>query len=173
MRHTIATLAVAAALSVYASGSSQTSASAAAAPAPSSADFVAQAAASDMFEIQSSQIALQKSQAAPVRQFAQMMVDHHTMTTRDLTAAAQKAGLTPPSTLPPDKAQKIAALQSAPAAGFDAAYMREQVQGHQEALALHQSYAAGGDNADLKGVARKAVPIVTGHLRQAQELASR
>jgi putative membrane protein len=58
--------------------------------------YVAKAAASDLFEIQSSQIALQKAQNPNVRQFAQMLITHHTGTTQTLTAAARAAGLTPP-----------------------------------------------------------------------------
>lgn len=136
--------------------------------------YMTMAAASDLFEIQSSQIALQKTQNADVRQFAQMMVDHHTMTTQDLMTTARSAGLTPPTPmLPPDKAQKVAALQAAPAAGFDAMYMREQVMGHEEALALHRNYATRGDNAMLRQAAAKTAPIVEQHLGRARTIAPR
>jgi putative membrane protein len=136
------------------------------------AQYVMMAGASDMFEIQSSQVALQKAKRPEVRQFAQMMIDHHTKTSADLKAAAQKAGVSPPPpALPADKAAKVAALQSAPADGFDALYMREQVVGHQEALMIHQGYAQGGDNPTLKAAAAKTTPIVQQHLTQAQSLA--
>src|SRR3712207_8417473 len=44
--------------------------------------YVRMAAASDLFEIQSSQLALQNAQRPEVRQFAQMLITHHTQTTR-------------------------------------------------------------------------------------------
>jgi putative membrane protein len=134
--------------------------------------YVAAAAASDQFEIQSSQAALQKAQSADVRSFAQMMIDHHTMTSQTLATAARGASIAaPPATLPPDKAQKVAALQNAPNTGFDALYLREQAAAHQEALAVHQAYAASGDNPALRQAASQAVPIVQQHLTRAQALA--
>jgi putative membrane protein len=174
-------LAAALATAACASGPQMQAASGAgadvAAVAPSAAPttaaaYVAAAGASDRFEIQSSRIALQKARAPEVRAFAQMMIDHHTMTTADLTAAARQAGLAPPPpTLPPAKATMLTALQSADGDRFDGLYMRGQVTGHQEALTLHDTYAQSGDNPALKAVAAKAVPIVRSHLDRAQTLA--
>src|SRR3712207_4102360 len=64
--------------------------------------YVRMAAASDLFEIQSAQIALQKSRRAETRQFAQMLNRHHRQTTRQLMAAARTAGMKPvtPTLLP-------------------------------------------------------------------------
>src|SRR3712207_474688 len=57
--------------------------------------FVPMAASSDLFEIQSSQLALSRSQSQPIRQFAQMMVTDHTRMSQQLMAAAQAAGMPP------------------------------------------------------------------------------
>ena len=68
----------------------QQSAMADAAPAETptdSASYLTMAGASDLFEIQSSELALEKSQNAGGREFAQMMIDHHRKTTQDVTAA--------------------------------------------------------------------------------------
>src|SRR4028118_125586 len=46
--------------------------------APAAAEFVNKAANSNMFEIQSSQAALEKTQNDHVRQYAQQMVQDHT-----------------------------------------------------------------------------------------------
>jgi len=145
-----------------------------AATAPTSAmGYVAAAGASDLFELQSSQVALQKARNPDVRAFAQMMLDEHTRTSGDLMAAARKAGLDPPPpALPADKTAQLAALQSAGAAEFDAMYMRAQVAGHQEALALHTGYAQGGDQAALRAAAAKTAPIVRSHLERAETLAT-
>jgi len=51
---------------------------------PSTPDFVKEAAQSDMFEIQSSQLAEQKSDDAATKTFAQKMVTDHTKTTNDI-----------------------------------------------------------------------------------------
>jgi putative membrane protein len=132
--------------------------------------YVQTAAASDLFEIQSSQIAQTKAQRSEVRDFAQMMVTHHTQTTAALTAAASTSGITPQPTLMPPQAAMIQELQQASPASFDQLYMRQQVAAHQMALALHQTYAARGDTAALRTVAATAVPIVQQHLTRAQQL---
>lgn len=49
----------------------------------SSEEFVTMAASSDMFEIQSSQLAMQNSKQDSVRQFAEMMVADHTKPARN------------------------------------------------------------------------------------------
>lgn len=131
--------------------------------------YVKMAAASDLFEIQSSQMALAKSQNAAVRQFAQMLVAHHTQTTQTLTAAAAAAGV-PPMTpqLMPMQVDMLARLQAASGAGFDRLYMQQQVPAHEMALALHSNYASNGDAPPLRQAAAAATPIVRQHLDQAR-----
>lgn len=131
------------------------------------------AAASDMFEIQSSQLALQHSQNADVRAFAQMMIDHHTLTTQKLMTALQQANMPPPpQALPPAKATRLQALSAAHGAEFDRMYMREQVLAHEEALAVHQGFSMHGNSAPLKALASQAVPIIQQHLARARDLSA-
>lgn len=135
-------------------------------------DFVAKAAASDMFEIESSKVALERTKNAEVKAFAQMMIDMHTQTTADLKAAIADSGLalTPPGALPADKAEDVAELRTAEAANFDKEYMDEQVDGHQAALDLMTRYAQDGDNAVLQAAAAKTAPVVQDHLTKARAL---
>ena len=51
------------------------------------ASYVMKAGASDLFEIQSSQLAQQKASSPAVRDFGKMMIDHHSMTTRQIGRA--------------------------------------------------------------------------------------
>jgi putative membrane protein len=135
-------------------------------------DFVAKAAASDMFEIESSKLALSRSTNAEVKAFAQMMVDMHTQTTADLKAAITESGqpLVPPTALPEDMQGKLNDLGKASDADFDKAYMTAQVDGHQSALNLMTRYAADGDVAALKAAAAKTAPLVQDHLTKATAL---
>ena len=129
------------------------------------------AAASDLFEIQSGQIAAQVSMNAETRQYGQMLVQHHTMTSGEMMAAARASGMAPPPPmLDARKQAMLDQLRSTPAARFDAAFFQMQVMAHQEALALHQTYAARGDVPALRAVAARAVPIVQQHLTQAQSM---
>ena len=132
-------------------------------------NFLSMAASSDQLEIQASQLALQRSSNAGLRQIAQMLITDHTRMSQEMAAAAQGAGLTPPPPgLRPEHAGLLQQLQATPAASFDMAYRDAQIMAHQQALTLHQNYANGGDVPALRTVAGAAVPIVQGHLNSLQ-----
>jgi putative membrane protein len=127
--------------------------------------YVMAAGKSDLYEIDSSRIAQQKSQNPKVRDFAGMLIKHHQMTTAATLKAARDAGLNPsPPALDAGAERSIAELRAASPAEFDRLYLGQQVPAHQAALDLHQSYGAGGDKAPLRASAKTAVPIVKQHL---------
>ena len=135
-------------------------------------NFLSMAGSSDQFEIQSGQLAQQRSQDQRIRQIGQMLVADHTNSTQQLLAAAQAAGITPPPPqMTPEHAQMLSQLQAAGPGQFDAAFRSIQIQAHQQALALHQNYAAGGDVPALRTVATNIVPVVQNHLNMLQGLA--
>ena len=134
--------------------------------------YMTMAASGDQFEIQSSQLALQRSSNPQLRQFAQMLITDHSNMSAQLIAAAQGAGLTPPPpALSAEHAAMLQQLQATPAASFDMAYRDAQVMAHQQALTLHQNYANGGDVPALRTVASSAVPIIQNHLNMIQGMA--
>ncbi|NLS29363.1 hypothetical protein S2M10_43880 [Sphingomonas sp. S2M10] len=127
--------------------------------------YARQAGAGDLYEIESSTLAQQRAGSGAVRQFGQMMIEHHGMTTQQLTDAARTAGMTPPPPVLDARQRKmIDELRGLSGARFDSAYLRQQRTAHQEALALHAGYAENGDNAALRTVAAAAVPIVQRHV---------
>lgn len=133
--------------------------------------YVMAAGKSDLYEINSSQIAVQKSQDPKVRKFAQMLIQHHQKTTAATMKAAQAAKLTPtPPTLDAGTTASINELQSASAADFDRIYLAQQIPAHQAALDLHRSYSTGGDERALRTSAKSAVPIVQRHLDAAMKM---
>lgn len=141
---------------------------------PSTRDFVTEAAIGDMFEIQSSQLALR--QATPdLRGFAQQMIDDHTRTSGELKAMLRGPDETssPPATLD-DKHQKLLdELRDKSAAQFDERYIKDQVSAHKEAVSLFERYADSGDNMQLKDWAARTVPTLRSHLKMAEDLKDR
>ena len=132
--------------------------------------FVANAGAGDMYEIESSRLALQRSQRADVREFAQMMIDHHMRTTRDVSEAARRDGLSPPAPrLMPAQRTMVRQLQNARGNAFDRMYLMQQSTAHQQALTLHRNRARTGRGA-LSQAASGAVPIVQQHITQLRTL---
>lgn len=135
--------------------------------------YVGMAAASDLFEIQSSQLALSRAQSPAVRDFAQMMVADHTNTTRQLTAAAQAAGMGPiaPALLPMQARMMDQLRAAGSGAAFERVFLDQQVQAHQMALALHSNYGKNGDTPLLRAVALAAMPVVQAHLDRVRQMA--
>lgn len=138
--------------------------------AMSGQDFVAAAASSDMFEIQSSQLALEKSQNDAVREFAQMMIEDHTTASEELKAAAEQDGVTVPTEMDEKHKALLEQVNSASAESFDAAYVTAQQAAHEEGLALMTSFAESGQEAALKAHAAKTAPVIQAHLEHVQKL---
>lgn len=136
------------------------------------AEFVNAAAASDMFEIESSKLAQTKSKDAKIKAFAAMIVADHTKSTSDLVAAAAKAtpALTPAPTMTAEQSANLAALNSAGEADFDRTYISQQVPAHEKALAMLKGYAAGGDAPAIKEFAAATSGPVAKHLEEARSM---
>lgn len=134
--------------------------------------YLATAASSDMFEIQSAQLAQQMSQNPSVRNFANMLITDHTQSTQMLMAAAAAARVPAPQPmLLPEHQALLDQLRGAGSGyAFDQAFQQIQIQAHQQALTLHQNYAASGDVPALRATAGQIVPVVQRHLAMAQSL---
>ncbi len=133
----------------------------------STTDYVRLAADSDRYEIESSKVALHRSQRDDVKKAAKQMIADHTTTTKTLMAALENPTrklARPSDMLSDDKASQVQLLKSAPKADFDTLYLTQQVAAHKQAWALHKGYATDGDDAALRQVAATAVPIVEQHL---------
>jgi putative membrane protein len=139
--------------------------------APSASDFTQTVAMSDMYEVEAGKIANEKGQSPQVKGFGQMMVDAHSKTTEDLKSiiSNDKLKVDLPTKLD-SKHQKLIDDLNAADKDFDKTYAKQQVDGHEEAAGLFDSYAKDGDNASLKQFAQKTLPIIQEHLNEAKKL---
>jgi putative membrane protein len=141
--------------------------------APTTADFVKEAATSDMFEIQSSQLA-QLHGNATEKTFAAAMIKDHQKTSDDLKSMISsgdvKAEL--PGELDSSHRSEIDKLNSLKGAEFSSRYDSDQQSGHKDAVSLFERYAKGGDNPKLKEWADKTLPTLRHHLEMANDLAA-
>ncbi len=136
--------------------------------------YMEMAHSSDMFEIESSRMALQMSRSEAVRGFAQMMVNDHTRMMNEMMAMAGPMGMNMASMpMMPKHMAMLERLRGSSAADFDMMYKREQMMAHEEAVMMHRTYAKSGDNPKLRTMAAKAVPMVTAHLARARTLPGR
>jgi putative membrane protein len=139
--------------------------------APSTQDFVTEAGQSDMFEIESSKLALEKSDDA-TKKFAQQMIDDHTKTTTELKGLVSNG--TMKATLPTAMSDKqqgmLKDLQQKQGQDFTKQYHSDQVDGHEDAVDLFKRYGEKGEQADLKAWAAKTIPTLQHHLDMAKAL---
>lgn len=138
-------------------------------------DYVRMAAAGDMFEIESSRLALSESQDLQVQRFARMMIADHSRMSEELQEAVQEANLSVsiPTALDAEHQQMMQQLRGASGMQFDRQYLAMQSRAHQQALQLHSSYMDSGDQPQLREVATAAVPVVQGHIDQLQRMTGR
>ena len=139
---------------------------------PATQDFVTKVAISDMFEIQSSQLALEKQPDQDTKPFAEKMITDHQKTSKELKDLIDKGKVkaTLPTTLDSEHKKMLDDLKAKNGKDFDAAYDEIQRKAHQEAVALFDAYAKGGDNPDLKQWAATTLPHLKEHLAMAQKL---
>lgn len=132
--------------------------------------FVMQAAMSDVLEIESSRMALQKSQNAEVKQYAQRMIDDHTKTTEQLKRIVADKGVTLPAS--PDRATqaKLDRLAKLDGEKFDREYMKLQRQNHAKAERLMEKRARmdSGD-AQLQQFAQQTTGPIKDHHMMAKD----
>jgi putative membrane protein len=136
--------------------------------APVSADqqFLDQAATGGTAEVEAGKLARQQAQSRAVKAFGARMVRDHGSANARLMALAKKLNMTP-NAAPADTSQ----LAGASGADFDKAYMANQVQAHQDAIAAFEAEAGNGQNAQLKRFAKSSLPMLRSHLKQAEALA--
>lgn len=134
--------------------------------------FVQRMAMSDMYEIEASRVALERSQSPNVRTFAQMMIDAHTATTNEAKVAVQseKVSVNLPTGLDIEHQRMVNDLRSADTTTFDRTYLDQQTKAHQTALDELQDYGKTGDNATFKAWAMKTSTAVQQHLDRAKTL---
>jgi len=137
--------------------------------APKTADFVTEAAQSDMFEIQSSTLAAERSQGE-VKNFANQMVTDHNKTSQELKSQASTASVTLPTQMSSAQQRMLEKLRGLNGQDFTKQYINDQVSAHKDAVSLFQRYGKGGDNEKLKGWATQTLPALQHHLDMAQAL---
>ena len=138
----------------------------------SAQQFVTKATNANMFEIQSSQLALDKSKNENVKQFAQMIIDDHKKAGSELKSVLSdaNANVKAPQTLDQEHAKKLDQLKSAAGTDFDKSYVQMQTDGHEQAVELFQSYSQNGDNPALKSWAGKTLPTLEKHMQKAEAI---
>jgi len=133
-------------------------------------NFIMQAAAGGMGEVELGQLAQQRAADASVRRFGAQMVADHTTANQELVRFAGRKGVTRPTALDPGRANAGRQLATLSGASFDQQYMAQQVQDHGLQAALYQQQAQSGADPDLRAFAARYLPVVQGHAQMARSV---
>jgi len=139
--------------------------------ATDSDDFVEDASAKGVAEVEAGKLAQEKGTAADVKAFGAMMVKDHTAANEKLKAIAEQKKIevsTDAELL--DKA-KAMILDLRSAKSFDQAYANNQVKAHEATIEIFEDEIKNGDDAELKAFATDTLPKLRAHLDQAKSLA--
>jgi putative membrane protein len=124
----------------------------------------------NMAEVEAGKVAAQKGKSEEVKKFAQHMIDDHGKMLKEVQQLAQSKGVELPKSPNAKHQAAMKKLESASGDQFDQAYMRDMVQDHQETLKRVETIARSAKDADVKGAAQKAIPVVKEHLQMAQSI---
>ncbi|MDR5770997.1 DUF4142 domain-containing protein [Caballeronia sp. LP006] len=131
--------------------------------------FVQDAGTAGATEIAASKLALTHASGKQVKDFAQRMIADHTKLAHSLDGIAKRHGMSEP---PSADSSVIGSLQNLQGDAFDDAYIQKvAVDGHRKAMELFKQESEQGNDAALKAVAAKALPVIGHHYAMAQQLA--
>ena len=140
---------------------------------PTTKNFATTVAVSDMFEIQSGELAREQARNADVRSFGKQMIEDHTKTSNELKALVDDKELDVelPQKLDSEHQAKLDKLKGlSDQTQFDKEYIRTQIDAHKSSVDLFSTYATDGANDDLKGWAQETLPKLKAHLEHARKL---
>jgi putative membrane protein len=129
-------------------------------------EYAALVSASDLYEIQSSELALERSENEEVRRLAQ------TEMLRQAAAQSQPPISFEPS-LSVDQQRDMDRLRGTSGADFDREYVVQQVAAHEKAIGLVTGYLDIAENPAMSQHASSVVGPMQQHLTQARDLAKR
>ncbi|WAJ35507.1 DUF4142 domain-containing protein [Pseudomonas sp. GOM7] len=132
-------------------------------------DFVEEASAKGIAEIEAAKLALEKARSEDVKGFAQMMIDDHGRANQQLKELAQRKNLDVSDDAELMNKAKAMVLKMRDEDSFDKAYMNNQVAAHQETIELFKR-GVNVEDQDIAAFARETLPKLEKHLERAQRI---
>jgi putative membrane protein len=145
------------------------SGAAAAAPSAQDRSFLQAAHQLHLATVSSAQLALRRSGTDEIRRHAQLFVADHQRLDADVRTVAKRLAVPLPGTPSQAQQQEAAELSRRPGAGFDAAWLDQQVKLHRQSLQLGRRQASAGSEPAAVALARRADPVLRAHLAILQE----
>lgn len=133
--------------------------------------FLQEAAAAGMAEVDMGHMAAEHAGRTEVKSFGQRMVDDHNQANAELATLAASKGVTLPGETSAAAQTDMQSLNALSGAEFDKAYTKMMVAEHQKAVTLFQRASESSADPDVKAWATKVLPTVKAHLSNVKKLA--
>ncbi|MEJ0008685.1 MAG: DUF4142 domain-containing protein [Steroidobacteraceae bacterium] len=136
------------------------------------ATFYKHAAEGGIAEVDLGNLALKKTTAPGVQEYAAMMVKDHSAANEKLQSIAASKNITLPTTPSVGQMATKAKLDVLTGKTFEDSYIKAMVKDHETTITLFRHEAATGQDPDAKAFAKATLPTLKEHLKKIQELAS-
>ena len=133
------------------------------------AQFITKATEIDLAEINLGRIALQRASNPTVRQFAQKMVQDHSMSLQTLNNMANRQSYKPAERMDKEHQDLMTKLIGLQGAEFDREYMTKMNEGHHKAHEFYKESAQKLQDQEMKSFAAKNEKIVSQHHEMAKQ----
>lgn len=131
------------------------------------------AASDELFELEMSRLAAEKSSAPDLKIYAGKLVEQHLAVQQELAALAQSKGLVLPNTLSAARQREMMRLQSLTGEDFDRQYFQAVgLRAHRHNIRLFSDASRKAQDPDVRAWASKMLPALTQHLGDARALPS-
>ena len=136
------------------------------------ASFYKNAAEGGIAEVEAGQLAQEKGNSQPVKDFGAMMVKDHSAANEKLKALASSKDITLPSSPSVGQMASKTKLNVLSGDTFDKSYVKGQISAHRQTIALFRKEISSGQDADAKAFATATLPTVRSHLKAITAIAA-
>lgn len=122
------------------------------------------------FELQTSELALERTNTPEVRAMARQVIADRTRAKDELAVLLKARGITEPSAaLEPEQIQQIKLMQGEQNTDFDRIYLNAQHNARVDAIAAYRSFSMSGSPSEIRAWAAKSLPALEQQLASAQK----
>lgn len=132
--------------------------------------FLKKAASTGIGEVELGKLAAQRASNERVKAFANEMVADHTRLNQEVQALAAQKKIELPTTLDDKHQEERRQLAELSGTDFDRAYMAEMTKGHEKVVQQFEAAAKTSKDEDVKAFAARTLPMLEGHLAQAEQI---
>ena len=133
-------------------------------------EFLNIAAQADMTTVHLGKLAQEKSSAEGIKDFGKKLVQDHTHDYALLSELANKTGESIPKGIDAQNDREISHLDRYKGKTFDRQFLAAETAAHEKLIKAFKEEAEHGNNPDIKAYASKTLPVIEGHLHQAEDL---